>query len=186
VRHPREELAVDSEAAVKRLRSLSHHAHCKLVLVHDDGGTKHWPVCEQFERQWGRDTVRNVRDAEVKVGEFRLEKVGMDDLQLLLERRALKSASQLKHLDNITFACPLRQYQPGTKSVRSPLSPYSQSAGLHARGQCELAGARPYQLGASVAKAAWATLAGALEQGKACKGSVASASQSMHYRRTGC
>jgi hypothetical protein len=47
------------------------------------------PVCQQLEGEWAGDVVGDVGHTQVKVGQVYLHEVSMDDLQLLLVRRAL-------------------------------------------------------------------------------------------------
>ena len=82
--HPRIQLHVRGQARPERGARLRDEAQRKLALEHQDGHAEERPVREQAEDERGGDLVGRVGDADVKVGQVRLDKVANDDLQSAL------------------------------------------------------------------------------------------------------
>jgi hypothetical protein len=104
MRDTRQQLTIYGKPAILRLRCPRHHAHCKLMLIHDHSRPENGTMCQEFEGEWRRDVVRNVGNTQIKVGQLCLQKVSVDDLQLGLQQCALKAACQLENLRTLRTA----------------------------------------------------------------------------------
>ena len=82
--HARVQLHVGREARPERGARLRDEARGKFALEHQDRDAEERPVREQPEDERRGDLVRRVRDADVKVGQLRLDKVPDDDLEAAL------------------------------------------------------------------------------------------------------
>ena len=78
------QLHVGGQARPERGAGLRDEAHRELALEHQDRHAEERAVREQPKDERGGDLVGRVGDADVKVGQLRLDKVADDDLEPML------------------------------------------------------------------------------------------------------
>ena len=77
----RQQLGVDGEAAVELVTRLGDETKGELALEHEKRGPEDGPVEEQLEHNRRGDLVRQVGDADIKVGQLGLEDISNNNLE---------------------------------------------------------------------------------------------------------